>query len=211
MVAGLHSLKPNRPGKPASNRMMEESDAALVTRAREGDQDAFRLLVERHSVRLFQLAFRMTGNEQDAEDLVQETFLRAYKQLNRFQSRAGLGTWLYRIAANCSLDLLRRQKRRGEQETVEFDSEEAFPAILSDAPAPDQQVYHGEVRQKVESVMRELTPMERTAFVLRHFEGLSIGEIGSALGVGPGATKQSIFRAVQKMRRALEPVVNATP
>jgi len=191
--------------------MMEESDAALVTRAREGDQDAFRLLVERHSVRLFQLAFRMTGNEQDAEDLVQETFLRAYKQLNRFQSRAGLGTWLYRIAANCSLDLLRRRKRRGEQETVEFDSEEALPATLSDAPAPDQQVYHGEVRQKVESVMRELTPMERTAFVLRHFEGLSIGEIGSALGVGPGATKQSIFRAVQKMRRALEPVVNATP
>ena len=190
---------------------MEESDAALVTRAREGDQDAFRLLVERHSVRLFQLAFRMTSNEQDAEDLVQETFLRAYKQLSRFQSRAGLGTWLYRIAANCSLDLLRRQKRRGEQETVEFDSEEAFPAILSDAPAPDQQVYHGEVRQKVESAMRELTPMERTAFVLRHFEGQSIEEIGSALGVGPGATKQSIFRAVQKMRRALEPVVNATP
>jgi RNA polymerase sigma-70 factor (ECF subfamily) len=191
--------------------MMEESDAALVTRAREGDQDAFRLLVERHSVRLFQLAFRMSGNEQDAEDLVQETFLRAYKQLNRFQSRAGLGTWLYRIAANCSLDLLRRQKRRGELETVEFDSEEAFPAILSDAPAPDQQLYHGEVRQKVESVMRELTPMERTAFVLRHFEGLSIEEIGSALGVSSGATKQSIFRAVQKMRRALEPVVNATP
>ena len=124
--------------------------------------------------------------------------------------RAGLGTWLYRIATNCSLDLLRRQKLRGDQErAVEFDSEEA--AILSDAAAPDQQVYHGEVRQKVESVMRELTPMERTAFVLRHFEGLSIGEIGSALGVGPGATKQSIFRAVQKMRRALEPVVNATP
>ena len=187
--------------------MMEESDAALVTRAREGDQDAFRLLVERHSVRLFQLAFRMTGNEQDAEDLVQETFLRAYKQLNRFQSRAGLGTWLYRIAANCSLDLLRRRKRRGEQETVEFDSEEALPATLSDAPAPDQQVYHGEVRQKVESVMRELTPMERTAFVLRHFEGLSIGEIGSALGVGPGATKQSIFRAVQKIRKSLAPLV----
>src|SRR6266480_3822385 len=192
MVAGLPSLKPNRPGKPSSNRMMEESDAALVTRAREGDQDAFRLLVERHSLRLFQLTFRMTGNEQDAEDLVQETFLRAYKRLDRFQSRAGLGTWLYRIAANCSLDLLRRQKRRCEQErAVEFDSEEAFPAILSDAPAPDQQAYHGEVRQKVESVMRDLTPMERTAFVLRHFEGQSIEEIGSALGAGPGATKKS--------------------
>src|SRR5438876_8906142 len=85
--------------------MMEETDPALITRAREGDPDAFRVLVERHSVKLFQLAFRMTGNEQDAEDVVQETFLRAYKQLERFEARAGFGTWLHRIAANCSLDL----------------------------------------------------------------------------------------------------------
>ena len=192
--------------------MMEVSDAAAVARAREGDQEAFGVLVERHSVRLFQLAYRMTGNEQDAEDIVQETFLRAYKQLGRFESRAGFGTWLHRIAANCSLDLLRRQQRRGDRErAVEFDAEEATPAVLSDAPSPDQQVFHGEVRHKVESAMRELTPMERTAFVLRHFEGRSIVEIGNMLGAGPGAAKQSIFRAVQKMRRALEPMVNATP
>ena len=192
--------------------MMEVSDAAAVAKAREGDQDAFRALVERHSVRLFQLAYRMTGNEQDAEDIVQETFLRAYKQLGRFESRAGFGTWLHRIAANCSLDLLRKQTRRGEHERAsEFTGQEATGAIQSDAPAPDQQAFHGEVRHKVESALQELTPMERTAFVLRHFEGRSIGEIGDALGAGPGATKQSIFRAVQKMRRALEPMVNATP
>jgi len=191
--------------------MMEESDAVAVAKAREGDQDAFRVLVERHSLRLFQLAYRMTGNEQDAEDMVQETFLRAYNRLDRFESRAGFGTWLHRIAANCSLDLLRRQKRRGDRErTVEFDPEEAIPMILSEAPAPDQQLFHAELQQKVESVMQELTPMERTAFVLRHFEGQSIEEIGSTLGAGPGATKQSIFRAVQKMRRALEPVMNAS-
>ncbi|PYK98728.1 MAG: hypothetical protein DME19_11385 [Verrucomicrobia bacterium] len=95
---------------------MEESDAVAVAKAREGDQDAFRVLVERHSLRLFQLAYRMTGNEQDAEDMVQETFLRAYNRLDRFESRAGFGTWLHRIAANCSLDLLRRQKRRGDRE-----------------------------------------------------------------------------------------------
>ena len=104
---------------------MEDSDAALVTRAREGDQDAFRVLVERHSTRLFQLAFRMTGNEQDAEDTVQETFLRAYKQLGRFESRAGFGTWLHRIAANCSLDLLRKRKRRDESiDAVDADGAE---------------------------------------------------------------------------------------
>jgi len=190
--------------------MMEESDAALVTRARGGESDAFRLLVERHSVKLFQMTCRMTGNEQDAEDVVQETFLRAYKQLERFESRAGFGTWLHRIAANCSLDLLRKRKRQGEREsTAELDSAEMIPTMPSHLQAPDQQVFHIEVRQKVESVMEELTPVERTAFVLRHFEGKSIEEIGRVLGAGPGATKQSIFRAVQKMRRALGPMLNA--
>ena len=190
--------------------MMDESDAALVTRTREGDPDAFRVLVERHSVKLFQLAYRMTGNEQDAEDVVQETFLRAYKRLDRFESRAGFGTWLHRIAVNCSLDLLRKRRRHDERrEAVELDLAEPLSTPSSHAPAPDHQIFHSEVKEKVEAVMEQLTPMERTAFVLRHFEGKSIEEIGGALGVGPSATKQSIFRAVQKMRRALEPVINA--
>src|SRR2546427_7620832 len=90
-----------------------ETAAALV-RARQGDNDAFRALVERHSQQAFRLAFRMTGNEQDAEDVVQESFLRAYRQLGRFDERATFGTWLYRIAANCSLDLVRSKKRRSE-------------------------------------------------------------------------------------------------
>ena len=170
------------------------------------------MLVERHSIRLFQLVYRMTGNEQDAEDVVQETFLRAYKQLNRFESRAGFGTWLHRIAANCSLDLLRKRKGQDQQiGPVELESEEPMPTLSSQAPPPDDQVFHLEVQQRVEAVMEQLTPMERTAFVLRHFDGRSIEEIGRALGTGPGATKQSIFRAVQKMRRALEPVLKATP
>ena len=190
---------------------MEDSDAVAVARARAGDQDAFGMLVERHSIRLFQLVYRMTGNEQDAEDMVQETFLRAYKQLNRFESRAGLGTWLHRIAANCSLDLLRKRKRQDERvDAVQLESEQPIPDLSSHAP-PDDQVYHLEVQQKVEAVLEQLTPMERTAFVLRHFEGRSIEEIGRALGTGPSATKQGIFRAVQKMRRALEPVLNLTP
>jgi RNA polymerase sigma-70 factor (ECF subfamily) len=192
--------------------MMDDSDAVAVARAQAGDQDAFGLLVERHSIRLFQLVYRMTGNEQDAEDVVQETFLRAYKQLNRFEARAGFGTWLHRIAANCSLDFLRKRKRQGQQvDPIELEAEEPVPALSSNTPPPDDQVFHLEVQQKVEAVMDQLTPMERTAFVLRHFEGKSIEEIGTALGAGPSATKQSIFRAVQKMRRALEPVLNATP
>src|ERR687898_3261134 len=92
---------------------MDASDAtAVLARARQGDGDAFRALVERHSRRAFQLAFRMTGNEQDAEDVVQESFLRAYRQLGRFESRANFATWLHRIAVNCSIDLIRGRKNQ---------------------------------------------------------------------------------------------------
>ena len=94
---------------------MELSDSVAVAQARTGDSGAFRVLVERHSRNLFRLAYRMTGHQQDAEDVVQETFLRAYRQLSKFDDRASFGTWLYRIAANCSLDLIRARKRRAAQ------------------------------------------------------------------------------------------------
>src|SRR5216683_5356406 len=115
---------------------MEQSDAAAVAQARAGDSDAFRVLVERHGRSVFRLAFRMTGNESDAEDIVQETFLRAYKQLNKFDWRASFSTWLYRIAANCSLDLIRSRKRRQEQQTSVADKEqEAVLSLRSGDPA----------------------------------------------------------------------------
>src|ERR671933_1187508 len=92
---------------------MDATDAtAVLDRARQGDSDAFRVLVERHSRSVFRLAYRMTGNEQDAEDVVQESFIRAYRQLGRFESRANFGTWLYRIVANCSVDLMRAKQAR---------------------------------------------------------------------------------------------------
>src|SRR6187455_1483776 len=89
--------------------------AAVLARARQGDSEAFRELVERHGRSVFRLAFRMTGNEQDAEDVVQEAFLRAFKQLGRFESRANFGTWLYRIVSNCSVDLMRSKQARQNQ------------------------------------------------------------------------------------------------
>ena len=90
---------------------MEVEAGSAVERARAGDSDAFRLLVEQHSRSIFRLAFRMTGNEQDAEDVVQETFLRAFKQLDRYEARSSFSTWLFRIASNYSLDLIRMRKR----------------------------------------------------------------------------------------------------
>jgi len=191
---------------------MELADQAVVDRARSGDSDAFRVLVERHSRALFRLSYRMTGNETDAEDVVQETFLRAYRQLGRFDGRANFGTWLYRIAANCALDLVRARTRRGERTASEAPAEsgerDPLALVSSNAPGPDRLAISGQVRQRMAEAMNELSPVERTAFVLRHFEGMCMEEVGRALGCQQGAAKHSVFRAVQKLRRALEPLVS---
>jgi len=186
---------------------MELTDAACVAKVRSGDPDAFRLLVERHGRALFRLAFRMTGNRQDAEDVVQESFLRAYRQLAQFDDRATFGTWLYRIAANCSLDVVRARKRRAQQVDAETGDGDALVAKLPcGSPDPERIALSGEVRDRVALAMDELSEVERIAFVLRHFEGLGIEEVSRALECQPGAAKHSVFRAVQKLRRALEPV-----
>jgi RNA polymerase sigma-70 factor (ECF subfamily) len=186
---------------------MEVTDAAAVALARAGDCDAFRLLVERHSRKLFRLAYRLTGNESDAEDVVQETFLRAYRNLNQFDERAIFTSWLYRIATNHSLDLLRLRKTRPVVSLSGGNAEEDIPARLaSESPGPERVALSSELQQRITEAMDGLTPHERTAFTLRHFEGHTIEEIGSVLKLGANATKQVVFRAVQKMRRALEPV-----
>ena len=192
------------------NSRMECNDIGLVTRARTGDTDAFRVLVERHSRPLFRLAYRMTGNQQDAEDVVQDSFLRAHKQLARFDERASFGTWLYRIAVNCSLDLVRARKRRNELAApADPEMDDPLLALPSHDPAPDRIAMSGEVRDRVAEAMTELSAAERTAFVLRHFEGMCIDDVSRVLGCQPGAAKHSVFRAVQKLRRALEPLVSA--
>jgi RNA polymerase sigma-70 factor (ECF subfamily) len=191
---------------------MELTDAAFVAKARSGDADAFRVLVERHSRALFRLAFRMTGNEQDAEDVVQESFLRAYRQLGKFDERASFGTWLYRIATNCSLDLVRSRKRRSEHIAQQPDGEHPENDLVSTLPSadptPERAAFSTEVRERVAEAMNDLSATERTAFVLRHFEGMCIEDVSQVLECQPGAAKHSVFRAVQKLRRALEPMVS---
>jgi RNA polymerase sigma-70 factor (ECF subfamily) len=190
---------------------MDGGDAVLVAQALGGDRDAFRVLVERHSRTLFRLSFRMTGNEQDAEEVVQETMLRAYRRLDKFEARANFGTWLYRIGVNCSLDLMRKRrpelKRRQLAKDGDTEMQDPLETAVSNDPGPDRLILSGELGEQVRVAMMQLSPVERTAFVMRHFEGNSIEEIGQTLGLGAGATKNSVFRAVQKLRQHLGPLV----
>ena len=189
---------------------MPQTDAAAVALARDGDSEAFRGLVERHSRAVYRLAHRMTGTPEDAEDVVQETFLKAYRQLSRFESRANFSTWLHRIAVNCSIDLIRsRPHREAGHDTTDLEQFGADADFDAARPSPERLMLSTEVQDRVNTAMSGLSPMERAAFVLRHFEGRSIDEISSSLGLKTNATKHSIFRAVKKMRIALEPLVTA--
>jgi RNA polymerase sigma-70 factor, ECF subfamily len=190
---------------------MDATDAHDVTAAQAGDDQAFRRLVERHSRGVFQLAFRLTGCEPDAEDIVQEAFLKAYRELRRFEARSSFRTWLHRITVNCAYDLL-RQRPRHKAESLDAAAGDdprggGIEPEADGASRPDRLAFGAEVQGRVRAALDLLTPTERTAFVLRHLEGRSLGEIGETLGLRTGATKHSIFRAVQKMRRALAPLI----
>jgi len=189
---------------------MHESDRSAVAQVCGGDGNAFQSLVERHSKYVFHVAYRLTGSSQDAEDVVQETFLKAYRQLSRFEARADFRTWLHRITVNCSIDFIRARRSREIGQDLS-DVEDAAAADLAQgaSPSPDRLAMSAQINERVREALEGLTKMERAAFMLRHVEGRPIREVAAALGLKTEATKNSIFRAVRKMRAALEPFVHA--
>jgi RNA polymerase sigma-70 factor (ECF subfamily) len=169
----------------------------------DGDVDVFLSLVERHRRYLYNLAFRITGSEQDAKDVVQDTLLNAYLHLQQFEQRADLRTWLNRILVNCALDHLRALRRRPDMIDPQPLSE-VVDTVASSLPDPERLAVSADCRRQVSEAMNRMSPLERVTFTLRHFEGSSINEIAQTLGIGNNATKQHIFRAVRKVRLALE-------
>lgn len=190
---------------------MEITDAAVVAQVLAGDKEAFRLLVDRHTRSIYGVAYRMTGTQQDAEEIVQETFLRAYKSLPRFELRSSFSTWLYRIAVNRSLDFLKAKKMTDTYQVSSnpgHEDDEREIEVAAADPGPDRLLLSTEARQKITQAINQLSPAERVAFTMRHMEGKSIEEISRALNVRASAAKNSIFRAVQKIRQQLEPLMS---
>jgi len=183
---------------------MGKNDHATIRAILAGDKEAYGELVMRHSQSLFRVAFRITGNEADAEDVVQEAFLRGYRKLESFESRSEFGTWIYRIAVRCALDRIGGHKTDETSRVAEVTDPERDGVQVADrAAGPDQLLLSGEIAAMQQAAMQSLTPMERSAFVLRHMEDRTIAEIAAALGIEPNAAKQAVFRAVQKLRLRL--------
>jgi RNA polymerase sigma-70 factor (ECF subfamily) len=183
---------------------MDKNDQAAIRAVLSGDKEAYGALVVRHSAKLFRVAFRITGNESDAEDVVQETFLRGYRKLESFELRSDFGTWIYRIAVRCALDKISGLRRDESSRVAEESDPQQHEVQVADlAAGPDRLLLSGEIGAMHEMAMLSLTPTERTAFVLRHLEDCTSEQIATALGMEPNAAKQAVFRAVQKLRQRL--------
>jgi RNA polymerase sigma-70 factor (ECF subfamily) len=196
-----------------SAQAIAASDALAVERTLAGERDAFRVLVERHSHNVFRLAYRMTGNQHDAEEVVQEAFLRAYQKLGQFAARSNFGTWVYRIAANYAIDRMRqKQKEEARRQTPSVEDQDGMEndpmnRVADVAPTPERLTQSIELRKQMEQALAALSHAERTAFVMRHWEGCGIEEIAVVLNSNSGAAKNTVFRAVQKLRLALQPLL----
>jgi RNA polymerase sigma-70 factor, ECF subfamily len=190
-----------------SNQISANTDEmALVRAAKQGDVSAFEQLVKRYDRNVFRIANHITHNAEDAEDVVQDAFLKAYQHLDRFQEQSKFYTWLVRIAVNEALMKLR--KRRSDK-TVSMDQdieteEDTIPREIADwSPNPEQQFKQEELKEILEKTIQGLPPSFRTVFVLRDVEGLSTEETAEALELSVPAVKSRLLRARLQLRERL--------
>ncbi len=183
---------------------MENLEQAAIRRILAGDADVYRVLMDRHLPAVLRMTFRVTGSVDDAEEAAQEAFLRAYNKLPSFREHAAFGTWVYRIAMNCALNLVERRGRDVAWNATPLDGTPGTEKLLiSQHPTPEALLLEAEAAGERDRLLHCLTPMERSAFVLRHLEEQPVALIAEALGVSANTARQTIFRAASKLRIAL--------
>jgi RNA polymerase sigma-70 factor (ECF subfamily) len=190
---------------------MDKAENEIIKLVLAGNRDAYRVLVESHYQCAFRIACRITGDPADAEEVAQEAFFRAYTQLATFRQDSSFSTWVNRIAMNTALNLVERRKRRLPQANEPIVEFEKGPVQVADNKAgPERILLDREFTSLRETAMAALTPMECTAFTMRHMEELPIAEIAAALRVPENSARQAVFRAVSKLRRSLASFVSSS-
>lgn len=185
---------------------MEEKH--LIRQAANGDRDAFARLLERYQKQVYHQALRMVGSPEDAADMTQEAFFKAWQGLPGFQGESSLSTWLYRLTNNVCIDFLRREKkRRGDLSLDSSDNAAAIP-LTDSSPSPQAALEHKELRQAIEAGLAQLSDEHRQVLVLREISGLSYEEIGSLLDLSPGTVKSRIARARLSLAKFLRKTGN---
>ncbi len=186
--------------------MIENTTEISLEALRTGDRAEFARLVDAYSTPIYRLALKMLGNAQDAEDVLQTTFLKALQHVREFEGRSSLSTWLYRIAANEALMMLRRKRPAFsiDEEPVNEEGEEAAPVEFTDwCCLPESNLLSAESKQHLDRAIQNLPEKLRVVFLLRDIEGLSIKETGEALNLTETAVKTRLLRARLHLREQL--------
>jgi len=185
---------------------MDRDEILLIKRAQRGDNLAFDELVRKHDRQVLKLALSLVNDTEDAKDVYQEVFLRAYRAIGRFKFKSEFYTWLYRIVVNYSLNFRERRGRRQYvplEEQVEGE-EESWKIVMPDGQRnPEERILDSEISTQIERAMDKLSPQQRTVFVLRHYHGHKLGEIAEIMDCSEGTVKSYLFRATQKMKKLL--------
>ena len=198
------------PTRAAAGNMADEASRAaevlLIREAQAGSRAAFDALVRQYDGAVLRLALRLTGSEQDAQDIHQEAFLKAYRYLQNFRFECSFYTWIYRIATNLCLDHLRRRKSRREEQSVVVDGRGEEMDLLgnvSDTRSganPARELDRKVLGEKIQEALGHLTPRERMVFELKHYQGLKLRAIGEMLQTTEETAKNTLFRATRKLR-----------
>lgn len=195
-----------------ARQLQRAEDDDLIRAAQKGDRSSFDALVRRYDRSVLRLALHMLGNEQDAQDVHQDAFIKAYRHLSNFRFECSFYTWLYRIVTNLCLDQLRRRKSRREDPSTAMDAsgdEMDLLANLTDGRAsanPARELERKTMNEAIQAALGELTPRERTVFELKHYQGLKLRTIGEMLSTTEETAKNTLFRATRKLRARLAEV-----
>lgn len=180
-------------------------DQILVERVRQGSIDAFRQIVDRYKVTMYRIAYDMTGNRHDAEDVCQEVFLKAHRSLAQFRGDAKLSTWLHRIAINACYDHRSRKSFSTMKPQADFDDNAQAPAMFQEHAShnPERSAESSMTQMHIEKALKNLSPRERSIFVLRHYNDMPLKEIAGTLRISEGAVKSILFRALKHLQKEL--------
>jgi len=189
--------------------LQRTEDDDLIREAQRGQRSAFDALVRRYDQSVLRLALHMLGNEQDAQDIHQEAFIKAYRHLRNFRFECSFYTWLYRIVTNLCLDQLRRRKSRREDPATVLDASGDEMDLMANVPDdrsmanPGRELDRKVMGERISEALDKLTPRERTVFELKHYQGLKLRTIGDMLNTTEETAKNTLFRATRKLRSNL--------
>jgi RNA polymerase sigma-70 factor (ECF subfamily) len=193
---------------------MAENDRNLIDRLCSGDQTAFHDLVGLYKKKVYHLAYDITGDHHEAEDISQEVFMKVYRALKRFRRDAKMSSWLHQITVNTSIDSLRKKSVRLAKSTGGLDhisTQENLVASEAQGFDPVRSTESAQIQKRISQALQNISPKERTVFVMCHYNGLKLNETAEILNITIGTVKSLLFRAIRKLRKELSPFLNEYP